>query len=143
MPSRRAEAEWHGNLRAGGGRIKVGSGAFGVPYSFDDRFANGMGTNPEELIGAAHAGCFTMALATDLTLAGHPPDSLKTTAMVTIDKVGDGFAITKIELATEGKVPGVDDAEFKTRAETSKNNCPVSKALTGTTITLTAKLTTG
>ena len=140
MPARRAEAEWKGNLKDGRGRVKVGSGAFDLPYTFRDRFEDGKGTNPEELIGAAHAGCFTMALTADLTGAGHPPDRIHTTATVTIDKVGQGFGITRIELATEGSVPGIDAAEFQKRAEGAKTNCPVSKALAGTTITLTAKL---
>ena len=141
MPARRAEAEWQGNLRAGKGRLTVGSGAFDLPYSFRDRFEDGKGTNPEELLGAAHAGCFTMALTADLTAAGHPPDRIHTTATVTIDKVGEGFAITKIELVTEGKVPGLDAPEFEQRAEKAKANCPVSKALTSVgTITLSATL---
>ena len=140
MPTRRAEAEWRGNLREGKGNLKVGSGAFDLPYSFRDRFEDGKGTNPEELIGAAHAGCFTMALSADLTAAGHPPDRIHTTATVTIDKVGQGFAITKIELVTEGTVPGLDAAGFQARAEAAKTNCPVSKALAATPITLTAKL---
>jgi len=140
MPARKAEAEWKGNLREGKGRLKVGSGAFDLPYSFRDRFEDGKGTNPEELIGAAHAGCFSMALTADLTAANHPPDRIHTTATVTIDREGQGFAITKIELQTEGTVPGIDAAEFQRRAEGAKANCPVSKALAGTTITLTAKL---
>ncbi len=140
MPTRRAEAEWRGNLREGKGNLKVGSGAFDLPYSFRDRFEDGKGTNPEELIGAAHAGCFTMALSADLTAAGHPPDRIHTTATVTIDKADQGFAITKIELVTEGTVPGLDAAGFQARAEAAKTNCPVSKALAATPITLTAKL---
>ena len=141
MPGRHAEAEWQGNLRAGKGRLKVGSGAFDLPYSFRDRFEDGNGTNPEELLGAAHAGCFTMALAADLTAAGHPPDRIHTSATVTIEKVGDGFGITKIELVTEGKVPGLDAGDFQQRAEKAKANCPVSKALASVgTITLSAKL---
>lgn len=140
MPARRAEAEWRGNLKTGGGRLKVGSGILDVPYSFRDRFENGMGTNPEELLGAAHAGCFTMALAADLSTAGHPPEHIHTTATVTIEREGEGFGITKIELATEATVPGMDSAAFKARAEGAKKNCPVSKALAGTAIILTAKL---
>jgi len=141
MPSRRADAEWQGNLREGKGRLNVGSGAFDLPYSFRDRFEDGKGTNPEELLGAAHAGCFTMALTADLTAAGHPPERIHTTATVTIDKVGDGFAITKIELVTEGKVPGLDPGDFQQRAEKAKANCPVSKALASVgSITLSAKL---
>ena len=140
MPARRAEAEWRGNLRDGGGRLKVGSGAFEGPYSFRDRFENGTGTNPEELLGAAHAGCFSMALAADLTKAGHPPDRIHTTATVHLEREGEGFAITKIELATEASVPGIDASAFKARAESAKANCPVSKALAGAAIILAAKL---
>jgi len=144
MPSRRAEAEWHGNLKAGGGRLKAGSRAFDLPYSYDDRFGKAMGTNPEELLGAAHAGCFSMALAADLTAAGHPPNRIHTTATVTLDKVGEGFAITRIELATEGTVPGIDAAAFQERAEGAKANCPLSKALASVSeITLTARLLPG
>jgi lipoyl-dependent peroxiredoxin len=142
MPSRRADAEWKGNLREGTGKLKGGSGAFDLPYSFRDRFENGTGTNPEELLGAAHAGCFSMALAADLTAAGHPPESIHTTATVTIEKVGEGFGITKIELVTEGKVPGLEARDFQERAEKAKANCPVSKAMASVgTITLSAKLT--
>lgn len=140
MPARRAEAEWRGNLKTGGGRLKVGSGALDVPYSFRDRFENGMGTNPEELLGAAHAGCFSMALAADLTTAGHPPERIHTIATVTIEREGEGFGITKIELATEASVPGIDAKAFQARAEGAKKNCPVSKALAGVAIILTAKL---
>lgn len=138
MPARRAEAEWRGDLKTGKGNLKVGSGAFELPYTFRDRFEDGKGTNPEELIGAAHAGCFSMALSADLTGAGHPPDRIHTVATVTIDKVADGFAITRIDLVTEGKVPGIDAAEFQRRAEGAKKGCPVSKALAGTQITLKA-----
>jgi osmotically inducible protein OsmC len=141
MPSRRAEAEWQGNLKEGAGRLKVGSGAFDLAYSFKDRFENGTGTNPEELLGAAHAGCFTMALTADLTAAGHRPERIHTTATVTIEKVGEGFEITKIELVTEGKVPGLDLPDFQARAKKAKENCPVSKALASVaTITLSATL---
>ena len=138
MPARRAEAEWRGDLKTGKGNLKVGSGAFELPYTFRDRFEDGKGTNPEELIGAAHAGCFSMALSADLTGAGHPPDRIHTTATVTIEKAADGFAITRIDLVTEGKVPGIDAAEFQRRAEGAKKGCPVSKALAGTQITLKA-----
>jgi osmotically inducible protein OsmC len=141
MPARRAEAEWRGDLKQGGGRLKLGSGAFEGAYTFRDRFEDGAGTNPEELLGAAHAGCFSMALSAGLTAAGHPPTRIHTTATVHIDKVGEGFAITKIELVTEGAVPGIDEAAFKSQAETAKAGCPVSKALAAVgTITLSAKL---
>jgi osmotically inducible protein OsmC len=140
MPDRRAEAEWDGNLREGGGRLKLESGAFQGPYSFRDRFEDGKGTNPEELLGAAHAGCFSMALAAGLTAAGHPPGHVHTTATVSLERSGDGFAITKIALQTEASVPGITPADFQAQAEKAKSGCPVSKALAGTSISLTARL---
>lgn len=140
MPVRTADAEWKGNLMDGAGTMKLGSGAFSGPYSFRSRMQEGAGTNPEELIGAAHAGCFSMALSHILTQAGSAPDTIHTTAKVQFDKQGDGFAITRIDLNTEGKVPGIDEATFQKHAETAKENCPVSKALTGVDIHLTAKL---
>lgn len=140
MPTRRAEAEWNGTLREGKGTIKVDSGAFTVPYSFGTRFENEKGTNPEELIGAAHAGCFSMALSGGLSNAGHKPTRIRTKAAVTIDKVGDAFGITKIELDCEASVPGLSEKDFQDQAKTAKENCPVSKALAGTRITLNAKL---
>ena len=103
---RKAEARWEGNLREGRGTIRLGSGAFEGPYSIGTRFEAAAGTNPEELLGAAHAGCFTMALSLMLTKAGHPPTSLETTATVHFDKVGEGFSITGIDLVTRGTVPG-------------------------------------
>jgi len=140
MPIRKAEAEWKGGLKDGKGNLKLGSGAFEGPYSFRDRFEDGTNTNPEELIGAAHAGCFSMALSADLTAAGKPPERIHTVASVSLDKVADGFAITKIDLVTEAKVPGLTAAEFQQRAEGAKKNCPGSKALAGTQITLKATL---
>ncbi len=140
MAVRTAEAEWNGNLREGTGRVKLGSGAFEGSYSFPSRFESGQGTNPEELIGAAHAGCFSMALAAGLTRAGHAPTRIHTTARVHLDKVGEGFGITAIELETEGEVPGIDADTFRQQAEAAKENCPVSKALAGTRIDLKAEL---
>ena len=141
MPTRKAEAEWKGNLAAGSGRLKVGSGAFDGPYSFKSRFEEGQSaTNPEELLGAAHAGCFTMALTAQLSRQRITPVRLKTEARVKLEKVGDAFSITQIELETEAEVPGVDDATFQKYALDAKQNCPVSKALAGTEITLKAKL---
>lgn len=141
MPSRRAEAQWEGNLTEGNGRLKLGSGAFDGPYSFKSRFEEGQSaTNPEELIGAAHAGCFTMALAAQLTRAGQPPTRIHTTAQVKLEKIGDAFSITKIDLETEAEIPGIDDATFQRYAADAKQNCPVSKALSGTEISLNAKL---
>lgn len=141
MPVRNAEAEWKGNLAAGSGRIKLGSGAFEGSYSFKARFEEGQAdTNPEELIGAAHAGCFTMALTAQLSRAGFTPARIQTTAKVKLDKVGEGFAITRIDLATEAEIPNIDDAAFQKHALDAKENCPVSKALAGTEIHLNAKL---
>jgi osmotically inducible protein OsmC len=141
MPTRQAEAEWRGNLAQGSGRLKVGSGAFEGPYSFKSRFEEGQSaTNPEELIGAAHAGCFTMALIAQLSRAGITPTHLHTSAKVKLDKVGEGFSITRIDLETEGDIPGVDDATFQKYALDAKQGCPVSKALAGTEINLSAKL---
>jgi len=140
MPIRKAEAEWKGNLVQGSGRIKVGSGAFEGPYSFKSRLEEGQSaTNPEELI-AAHAGCFTMALTAQLSKAGITPNRIHTVANVRLDKVGEAFAITRVELQTEADIPGIDDAAFQTIALDAKQNCPVSKALAGTEIHLTAKL---
>lgn len=130
MIDRKADARWEGNLREGRGTIRLGSGAFDGPYSFGTRFESAPGTNPEELLGAALAGCFTMALSMLLTTAGHPPARLETTAMVHLDKVGEGFALTGIDLVTRGKVPGQTQAEFQRLAEDAKANCIISKALT-------------
>jgi osmotically inducible protein OsmC len=140
MPVRKAEAVWEGGLMRGKGKMKLGSGAFEGAYSFASRFEEGTGTNPEELIGAAHAGCFSMALSLFLERAGHVPERIHTDAKVHIDKAGEGFRITKIELQTEAKVPGMDEKKFLEQAEAAKKGCPVSQALTGTDITLTAKL---
>jgi len=140
MPTRNAEAEWRGNLTEGKGSVKLGSGAFEGPYDWRSRSADGPGTNPEELIGAAHAGCFSMALSAQLTQAGTPPTRIHTTARVQLDKVDSGFAITRIELTTEAEVPGIDAAAFQEKANAAKAGCPVSKALEGTEIHLTATL---
>ena len=140
MPSRKAEAEWKGTLREGSGQFKSQSGAISGSYSFLTRFENAPGTNPEELIGAAHAACFSMALSAGLTKAGHAPTRIHTTANVHLEKVGEGFGITRIELDTEGEVPGIDAATFQREAEGAKTNCPVSKALAGVQISLRATL---
>jgi lipoyl-dependent peroxiredoxin len=140
MPVRKAEAKWEGKIQEGNGSVKLGSGVFEGPYSFKSRFEEGPGTNPEELIGAAHAGCFSMALSLFLEKAGGTPERIETDAKVHIEKVGEGFKITKIELSTEAKVQGMDESEFKKQAEEAKKNCPVSQALAGTEITLQAKL---
>jgi osmotically inducible protein OsmC len=140
MPIRNAEAEWNGSLIDGKGHMKLGSGAFDGPYSFRSRMEEGVGTNPEELIGAAHAGCYSMALSAILGGAGLTPTRIHTKAAVKFEKVGDGFSITNIELTTEAEIPGTDAAAFEQFAETAKANCPVSKALSGTNITLKATL---
>lgn len=139
MPARTAEAQWSGNLTEGKGHITVQSKTLDAPYDFRARTGDGMGTNPEELIGAAHAGCFTMQLSALLGAAGFTATNLRTVAKVHLEKSGPGFAIPKIELELEGSVPGMDAAAFKQHAETAKATCPVSKALAGTEITLTVK----
>lgn len=140
MPARTAEAQWSGNLMEGKGHIKVQSGTLDAPYDFRARTADAKGTNPEELIGAAHAGCFTMQLSALLGAAGFTATSLKTVAKVYLEKAGPGFEIPKIELQLEGKVPGMSAADFTKQAETAKATCPVSKALAGTTISLVVKM---
>lgn len=140
MPVRKANAVWEGDIRGGNGKVALGSGAFEGRYSFGSRFEDGAGTNPEELVGAAHAGCFSMALSGGLGRGGHTPKRIATTAKVHIEKVGEGFSITRIELDTEAEVPGIDEATFQDFANKAKEGCPVSKALAGTQITLNAKL---
>jgi osmotically inducible protein OsmC len=140
MPVRNAEARWNGDLLRGNGTMKVGSGAFQGAFSFGTRMENTPGTNPEELIAAAHAGCFSMALSAVLGKAGFTPTSIETSAAVHLDKVGDGFKITRSVLTTRGKVPKLDQAGFKQHAETAKKNCPVSQALAGVQIELEASL---
>jgi osmotically inducible protein OsmC len=128
-------------MPGGEGTMRFGSGAFEGKYSFASRFEDGQGTNPEELIGAAHAGCFSMAFAGNLQRAGHEPQSVETSARVHIDKSGDGFTITRIELDTTANVPGIAEDEFQQIATASKEGCPVSRALAGVgEITLDAKL---
>jgi osmotically inducible protein OsmC len=140
MAARQATAEWQGTLMEGSGRVRSAAGTFDGAYDFRSRFEDGAGTNPEELIGAAHAGCFSMALSGILTKAGHPPQSIQTTAKVHLEKQGEGFAITRIDLDTDAVVPGLDDAAFQGHADAAKNGCPVSKALAGVQIGLTARL---
>lgn len=142
MAVRKASAVWEGNLSNGKGTMKVASGAFEGQYSFASRFEEGIGTNPEELIGAAHAGCFSMAFAHELAEAGFTPECVQTLANVRLEKVGDGFKITTIALETLVTVPDVDEKTFQQHAEAAKNNCPVSQALAGVTITLQATLQT-
>jgi lipoyl-dependent peroxiredoxin len=140
MPVRTAEAVWQGNLREGQGRMKFGSGAYEGRYTWSSRFEEAPGTNPEELLGAAHAGCFSMALSSQLTRAGFPPESIQTTARVHLDKVDGGNKITTIELETEAKVPSIQEAQFLELADAAKRGCPVSQALGGVEIKLRAKL---
>ena len=141
MTTSRASAVWEGKLRDGKGSFKAGSGAFGGSYSFRTRFEGAAGTNPEELIAAAHAACLSMALSAGLEQAGTPATRVETTAACTIDKVGEGFKITTMDLKVRGKVPGIDQAKFQQAAEAAKNGCPVSGALKGNVqLTLDAKL---
>lgn len=140
MPIRKANAIWTGGLKEGSGKMRLGSGAFEGNYSFASRFENGKGTNPEELIGAAHAGCFSMAFANNLAKEGYNPKRIETNAEVTIDREGEGFAIKEVVLKTEGDVPGIDGDQFLKLAEDAKKGCPVSKALKGVDIKLEAKL---
>jgi osmotically inducible protein OsmC len=140
MIDRKAEARWEGDLRQGKGSLRLGSGAFEGKYSFGSRFEASPGTNPEELLGAAHAGCFSMALSAGLTKAGHPPKTIETTAIVHLDKVGEGFSITGIDLTTRGQVPGISEPEFRQLAEEARTNCPVSRALAAVPMTLKASL---
>jgi osmotically inducible protein OsmC len=136
MPTRNSEAVWEGDLPKGKGTIKLGSGAFQGAYSFASRFEQGTGTNPEELIAAAHAGCFSMAFAHGLSQAGHAPKRIHTVAKVHLEKTAEGFRIPKIELETDADVPGIDDAALREQGEKAKQNCPVSKVLAGAEITL-------
>lgn len=140
MPIRTAEAIWKGSLRDGQGSMSFGSGAYQGAYSVPSRFEDAEGTNPEELIAAAHAGCFSMALSAGLSAAGHPPEQINTSAKVHLDKLEEGWRITLIELQTEAKVPGLEEAQFMELADSAKENCPVSQALSSPKITLEAKL---
>ena len=138
---RSANAVWHGGLRDGKGTISLESGTLkDAQYSFSTRFENGTGTNPEELIGAALAGCFTMALSGQLTSVEMPPESLETTAVVTMDKTDDGPTVTKIHLITKAKVPGIEKEKFDEVAKKAKEGCPISRLLKAAEITLDASL---
>ena len=140
MPTRSADATWEGDLPSGNGTMTLQSGAYEGAYSYKSRFEDGSGSNPEELIAAAHAGCYSMALSNVLADAGYDPESVNTTADVTLRMLEDGPAITKIHLTTEAHVPGLDDDTFQEHAAAAKDGCPVSKALAGTEITLDATL---
>ena len=144
MAERTADARWTGDLKGGEGTVRLGSGAFEGRYSFRSRFEDGEGgTNPEELIGAAHAGCFSMALANELSQAGHTVESVETTATVSLGQRDGDPAITGIELSTRVSAPGLEDDEFQGIADAAKQGCPVSKALAATEITLHAELASG
>ena len=141
MPTRRASAVWNGSLTEGNGTMRMASGAYEGPYSFQSRFEEGDGTNPEELIAAAHAGCFSMALSAELGKAGVTPESVETEATVHLDEVEGGFAIKRIDLQTRVTAPGTDDSTFREAAEAAKQGCPVSLALAAVdTIELDAEL---
>lgn len=139
--NRTGSAVWRGGLKDGKGAVSTQSGTLkDTQYSFSTRFENGIGTNPEELLAAAHAGCFSMALSGQLGAAGLTADSINTTATVTLEKVADGFSITKIHLDVTAKVPNADQAKFETAADDAKKGCPVSKLFKGAQITMSAKL---
>ncbi|MEV6488224.1 OsmC family protein [Actinoplanes sp. NPDC051633] len=141
MPIRTASARWEGNLTEGSGTVTTGKGGYQGNYSFKSRFEEGEGTNPEELIAAAHSGCFSMAFSKGLADAGFTPTSVETTAKVHLDKTDAGFGVTRIDLDTVGAVPGIDEGTFQKIAEGAKENCPISRLLSpGAQITLTAKL---
>ena len=142
MPERRATAVWNGSLTEGNGKMRMASGAYEGPFSFQSRFEEGDGTNPEELIAAAHAGCFSMALSGELGNLGHTPDSVETEATVHLDRVENGFAIKRIDLRTRVTAPGVPESDFQQAAEAAKKGCPVSQALAAVeSIELEAELT--
>lgn len=141
MPTRKASATWHGTLKEGNGTVSTESSALNeVPYSFSSRFENGKGTNPEELIGAAHAGCFTLATSHALAQAGYPPTRAHSDARVHLEKGDGGFEITRVDLVLEAEVPGVSEDQFQQIAREAKENCIVSKVLSAAEITLEATL---
>ncbi len=141
MATRNGSAEWRGDLKGGDGDLTVGDGVFNGAYSFSSRFEEGQGTNPEELIGAAHAACFTMELSNILAEHGHSPDSVRTVAKVHLRQTEEGPTIQRIDLETKGRVPGIDEDHFAEHAEEAKSGCAVSRALAGVEeMTVTAKL---
>lgn len=141
MPARTANARWEGGLKDGKGSMRLGGGAFEGQYSFSSRFEEGVGTNPEELIAAAHAGCFSMAFSAGLERGGHSPNSVETEAKVHLSPAdGGGFRISRIDLVTTADVPGIAEDAFQQAAEAAKEGCPVSKALSAVEITLNATL---
>ncbi|MEX0810695.1 MAG: OsmC family protein [Chitinophagales bacterium] len=140
MPTRKAQAQWNGGLKNGKGNMKFESGAFSGQYSFSSRFEDGTGTNPEELIAAAHAGCFSMALSAELEKADFNPKSVSTQAHVKLEKQGEGFGISNIKLVSEAEIPEIDNDKFQELANGAKKNCPVSQALKSVNIELEATL---
>jgi lipoyl-dependent peroxiredoxin len=140
MPKRSADAEWKGGLKGGNGTMNVSRANFRAPYTFPSRFEEGEGLSPEDLIAAAHAGCFSMAFSADLEKAGFPPESVQTTATVTIEPVNGAPTIHRIELDTIARVPSINESEFQKLAEVAKANCPVSRLYKGAEIKLNAKL---
>jgi osmotically inducible protein OsmC len=143
MTARNGSAEWHGSVESGSGTITVGNDVFEGAYSYESRFGEAAGTNPEQLLAAAHSGCFTMALANGLSAVGHPPQSLRTNARIQLRNVDGAVTLARIDLETDGDVPGIDEREFQAYAEAAKRDCPVSRALAGIPeIVLTAKLLT-
>ncbi|HMM27057.1 MAG: OsmC family protein [Chloroflexota bacterium] len=140
MPVRHAEAVWNGSFREGSGTMKFGGGAFEGPYSAGSRFEEEAGTNPEELLGAAHAGCFSMAFALGLNRAGFEPEEIRTTADVHIERGESGYRVTRVDLKTRARIPGIDRDKFMEHAEAAKKGCPVSQLFQGAEITLDAQL---
>lgn len=140
MIARTATAEWQGDLQGGEGKIEFGDGRFEEPYSADSRFGDGQETNPEELIAAAHAACYSMALSNLLAEADHEPERIQTEAKVKLGKNDEGYRIASVDLKVEAEVPGITEEEFQDRAEEAKESCPVSKALAGCDIRLEARL---
>jgi lipoyl-dependent peroxiredoxin len=141
MATRSSEAVWEGSLKEGSGKMKLASGAYEGAYTWSSRFENAKGTNPEELIAAAHAGCFSMSLSSNLGKAGYTPQHIHTISSVTVEVVGGGHRITGIHLETKAQVPGIADEQFQAIATKAKETCPVSVALASVPITMTAKLT--
>jgi osmotically inducible protein OsmC len=144
MTARNGSAEWHGSMRDGSGTVTVGDGVFHGAFSYGSRFGEEAGTNPEQLIAAAHAGCFTMALSSILTTAGKPPASLRTSARIEMRNIDGAPTLTRVDLETEGQVTGIDSGQFQQYADEAKRTCPVSRALAGIPeMSLTAKLVAG
>jgi len=143
MSVRHATAHWEGGLKSGNGTMKLGSGAFEGPFSFATRFGETPGTNPEELVGAAHAGCFSMAFSANLEGAGFPPTSVDTTAKVHLNTTDAGPTVDVIELECKATVPGIDEAQFQELANKTKQTCPISRLLAAADIRMTATLVAG